>query len=100
MARPSESLIEAIKQARKKKGLTQRELSRKTKIPQSHISKVEKGVVDLHISSLEEIGKVLELEVMLIPVSLGLMVRALLEGQKSQVPMYQLKPEDGDGSDG
>ena len=100
MAPLIQSVIDAIKKARKKKGLTQRALSQKTKIPQSHISKIEKGLVDLHISSLVQISRALEMEVMLVPVSLVLTVQALQDERgidyMRQVPMYQLGKEDSD----
>lgn len=44
-------IISVIQEARKRKELTQRELSKKTNIPQSHISKIERVCVDLHVSS-------------------------------------------------
>ena len=36
-------------------------------MPQSHISKIEKGAVDLKLSSLVEIARALELEIKLVP---------------------------------
>jgi predicted transcriptional regulator len=48
-------------------GLSQRELSRQSGVPQSHISKIENGGVDLRLSSLVSIARVLELELELIP---------------------------------
>lgn len=90
-------IIDAIKTARKRKGLTQRDLSTKTKIPQSHISKIEKGSVDLHISSLIEIARTLDLEIMLVPRSLVMTVEALQRSssnnEQEQIPLYQLDPE-------
>lgn len=57
----------SIKQARKSKGLTQRELGKRVGLPQSHISKIEGGAVDLQLSSLVEIARALDLEVKLVP---------------------------------
>jgi transcriptional regulator with XRE-family HTH domain len=57
----------SIRQARKDKGLTQRELGQRVGLPQSHISKIESGVVDLQLSSLAEIARALDLEVKLVP---------------------------------
>lgn len=57
----------SIRQARKDKGLTQRELGKRVGLPQSHISKIESGVVDLQLSSLVEIARALDLEVRLLP---------------------------------
>lgn len=57
----------SIKQARKDKGLTQRELGKRVGLPQSHISKIEGGTVDVQLSSLVEIARALDLEVKLVP---------------------------------
>lgn len=57
----------SIRQARKDKGLTQRELGQRVGLPQSHISKIESGAVDLQVSSLAEIARALDLEVKLLP---------------------------------
>ena len=47
MAYAGEHIIAALKAARQEKGLSQRELSAKAGVPQSHISKIERGAVDL-----------------------------------------------------
>jgi transcriptional regulator with XRE-family HTH domain len=57
----------SIRQARKDKGLTQRELGKRVGLPQSHISKIESGAVDVQLSSLVEITRALDLEVKLVP---------------------------------
>jgi len=57
----------SIRQARKDKGLTQRELGKRVGLPQSHISKIESGAVDLQLSSLAEIARALDLELKLVP---------------------------------
>ncbi len=61
------NIIEALKAARTKKGLSQRALSQLVGMPQSHISKIEAGQVDLQLSSLVELARVLELELCLVP---------------------------------
>jgi transcriptional regulator with XRE-family HTH domain len=58
------STLKAVREAR---GLSQRALSEKAGVPQSHISKIENGAVDLRVSSLVELGRVLDLELMLVP---------------------------------
>jgi transcriptional regulator with XRE-family HTH domain len=60
-------IINAIKQARESKGLSQRQLSALAGATQSHISKIEAGVVDLQLSSLVQIARALDLEVQLVP---------------------------------
>jgi transcriptional regulator with XRE-family HTH domain len=57
----------SVKEARLAKSLTQQELGQRVGLPQSHISKIEKGDVDLQLSSLAEIARALDLEVKLVP---------------------------------
>lgn len=53
--------------AREAKGLSQRTLAERVGMPQSHISKIERGGVDIQLSSLTELARALELELKLIP---------------------------------
>jgi transcriptional regulator with XRE-family HTH domain len=62
-----EHIGSTLKAAREARGLSQRALSEKAGVPQSHISKIENGAVDLRVSSLVELGRVLDLELMLVP---------------------------------
>ncbi len=55
-----------VKKACRDKGLSQMALSQKTGLPQSHISKIEQGKIDLQLSSFIEIARILDLEVVLI----------------------------------
>jgi transcriptional regulator with XRE-family HTH domain len=57
----------SIKEARRAQALTQEALGRRVGLPQSHISKIEAGAVDLQLSSLSEIARALNLEVKLVP---------------------------------
>ncbi|MBI3508698.1 MAG: helix-turn-helix transcriptional regulator [Chlamydiia bacterium] len=101
MPRSTQFIIDELKAARQKKGISQRALGQKTHIPQSHISNIEKGRVDLHLSSLLEIARALELEVMLVPSSLIMVVQTLQREKRGnnqhQIPMYQLNPDDPNG---
>jgi len=56
-----------LRKERQVKGLSQRELSKLAGVPQSHISKIENGVVDLRLSSLIDLARVLGLELALVP---------------------------------
>ena len=62
-----EHIVGALKVAREEKGLSQRELSARAGVPQAHISKIENAAVDLKLSSLVELARVLGLELMLVP---------------------------------
>ncbi len=96
MAYSVEELAKHIKLGRKKKGLSQRALSAKIGIPQSHISKIENGMVDLQTSSLIEIARTLDLELLLVPRNLLPTIRALQNTSLMQqsTPAYQLPNED------
>lgn len=63
----NDQILKSLKKARKAKGLSQRELSAKSGVPQSHISKIESGVVDLRVSSLITLARTLDLELELVP---------------------------------
>nr|WP_207093683.1 helix-turn-helix transcriptional regulator [Novosphingobium sp. PY1] len=62
-----DEIAASIRAVRKTKAMTQKELGQRVGLPQSHISKIEKGAVDLQLSSLVEIARALGLEVKLIP---------------------------------
>ena len=62
-----EEIAARVREARIAKALTQKELGRRVGLPQSHISKIEKGTVDLKLSSLVEIARALDLEITLVP---------------------------------
>ncbi|HWM71094.1 MAG TPA: helix-turn-helix transcriptional regulator [Steroidobacteraceae bacterium] len=62
-----EQLAAQIKAAREAKGLSQRSVAEQVGIPQSHLSRIENGAVDLQTSSLLQIARVLDLELTLIP---------------------------------
>lgn len=63
----NDKILKSLKMARKAKGLSQRELSAKSGVPQSHISKIENGAVDLRVSSLVALARTLDLELELVP---------------------------------
>lgn len=63
----SGAFAEALKDARLRKGWSQRELSARAHMTQAHISRIENGEVDLQLSSLVELARTLDLDVQLIP---------------------------------
>jgi transcriptional regulator with XRE-family HTH domain len=63
----NEAVIAALKAARESGGLSQRDLSAKAGVPQSHISKIEGGGADIRLSSLIELARALELDLVLVP---------------------------------
>jgi len=67
MSYESEKLAVTLKTAREDKGLSQRALSARAGVPQSHISKIEGGAVNLTVSSLTALANALDLELALVP---------------------------------
>lgn len=67
MSYETEDVARALKSARIAKGLSQRELSQKADLPQSQISRIENGAVDLRLSTLIALARVLDVEPTLVP---------------------------------
>jgi transcriptional regulator with XRE-family HTH domain len=87
MDSPLRPLLDRIKAAREQKGLSQRALGERVGLPQSHISKIESGSVDLQASSLLEIARALDLEVILVPRVTLPAIRAMQqEMQRTETP--------------
>ena len=89
-----EDFAHKLHEARKAKGLTQKELGAKIGLPQSHISQIEAGRIDIRLSSLLELARLLDLEPMLIPRSLVPAVRAMTSEQgELHQPAWRAKPD-------
>lgn len=67
MSYAADHIVSALKTARDKKGISQRELSAKAGVPQAQISRFENGDVDIRLSSLVSLGRALDLEIELVP---------------------------------
>ena len=67
MGYTTQGIIDALKSTRTTKGLSQRALSERTGVPQSHISKIESGGADIRLSSLTELARALDLDLRLVP---------------------------------
>jgi DNA-binding Xre family transcriptional regulator len=95
-------LVAALKAARARKGLSQRALSARAGMPQSHLSKIESGAVDIRLSSFVQLARLLDLEPMLVPRARVPAVDAILRstgrsGDTPPRPAYTLDDEDEDG---
>jgi len=90
-----EEIVGTLRTARKKKQLSQRELSDKVGLPQSHISKIENATVDLKLSSLSELARALELELVLVPKKALPAVQSLIRtsGASKNLVLAKSSPE-------
>lgn len=91
MSVKNEYVTQILKFSRVSKGLSQRALSHKVGFPQSHLSKIENGEVDLKTSSLIEIARALDLELMLVPRQLVNTVK-ILTAQANTLGDEELAP--------
>ena len=73
------NLARRLAKARTEKGLTQAELGQRLGVPQSHLSSIERGRTDPRVSSLLELARVLDLEIMLVPRELVPVVSHLVD---------------------
>jgi predicted transcriptional regulator len=98
-----ENIVSRLKVARENMGLSQRELSQKAGVPQGHISKIENGTVDLRLSSLIALARVLEQEVTLVPRKIIPAVRSIVRSSEqagtvssthTAAPAYHLDGDD------
>ncbi|MFD2230845.1 MULTISPECIES: helix-turn-helix domain-containing protein [Alkalimarinus] len=113
MSYVTEQIIESLRDARGRKGLSQRELSARSGVPQSHISKIESGGVDLRMSSLIALARVLDLELFVAPKKSVPAIKSIIRsGQgtyhngsnnngindeaEQMSPAYQLEADDDD----
>lgn len=99
----TEHIARTLKAARVHRDLTQRELSAKSGTPQGHISRIENGAVDLRVSSLVELARILDLELTLVPRKALSAVQSIIRssvrtsrGGEAAHPAYCLD-EDDDG---
>jgi HTH-type transcriptional regulator/antitoxin HipB len=85
-------IIEQLKKARREKNINQADLGKKLGLPQSHISKIESGETDSRLSTLADMARLLDLELMLIPREMLPVIRSILRGDSDDEPLW--KPDE------
>ncbi|MET3524617.1 helix-turn-helix domain-containing protein [Mesorhizobium abyssinicae] len=81
MSYQSESLIRQTREVREASGVSQRALSERAGLTQSHISQIESGKMEPGLSSFIDLTRALDLEVMLVPKKLVSAVLGLVKAQ-------------------
>lgn len=87
-------VIKALKKIRQEKAWSQSELGSKLGLPQSHISKIEKGGTNPRLSTVTDMARLLDTELMLIPREKLSMIRALLNDADAQKPRFSLENDE------
>ena len=88
-----DNLVKSLIEARKIRGLSQSEMARRLDVPQSYISRLESGKLDMRLSSLIDIARYLNLEVTLIPDMMANTVQAIIgkeNASRTAGPLYTL----------
>jgi len=75
----SEHIAEQLRLAREAAGLSQRELSDRSGLTQSHISQIERGTMEPGLSSLVDLTRALDLEVVLAPRRMLPAIRSIVQ---------------------
>jgi HTH-type transcriptional regulator / antitoxin HipB len=91
-----EPLIKELRRARKKQNITQSELAAKVGLPQGHISTIERGSTDPRTSTLIQLARVLNHEIMLVPRHLRQLVKGMITGGENAAvePLWQPDEEE------
>lgn len=87
-----EEIVRGLKRARLTAGLSQRALAERSGVTQSHISQIESGSTEPGLSTLIDLARSLELDVMLIPRKQIPAVSSLIDTRAiipSQDPLFQ-----------
>ena len=78
MSAMPDGLLSQLAETRRAQGLTQRALAQRLDVPQSYLSTLESGKVDPRLSTVTELSRALEMEVVLVPRALVPAVRKIL----------------------
>ncbi|MBU0504443.1 helix-turn-helix domain-containing protein, partial [bacterium] len=85
-------VVETISQCRKNKKMSQCELAEKVGIPQSHLSKIESGKVNIRLDSLTEILSALGLELVVIPRQKRGLIQQIISESSTAKLNQEIKP--------
>ena len=87
-------IIQLLKDARLELKLNQSELGKKMGMPQSHVSKIEKGLSDPRLSTISDMARLLDQELILVPREKLSIINALINQDDEQQPMWSIDKGD------
>ena len=87
-------IIQLLKDARLELKLNQSELGKKMGMPQSHVSKIEKGLSDPRLSTISDMARSLDQELILVPREKLSIINALINQDDEQQPMWNIDKDD------
>lgn len=93
MSYKSETLIKAVREAREAAGVSQRALSARAGLTQSHISQIESGKMEPGLSSFIDMARALELEIVVVPKKMVPAVQGLVKAQTAPETRTATQPD-------
>jgi transcriptional regulator with XRE-family HTH domain len=91
------SIPEQLRAVRLARHLSQKALGQRMGWPQGHVSAIENGKVDPRLSSLLEMARLLDQELVLVPRAVLPAVQAMLRGEEDESPLWQRDEPEGEG---
>ncbi len=91
------SIFESLRQGRLQHKLNQTALAKKLGVRQSQISDLERAAVDPRLSTVQDVARVLDFELMLVPRQLIPVVKGLVRAKDASTenrPLYALESDD------
>nr|WP_210297351.1 helix-turn-helix transcriptional regulator [Rhizobium sp. UBA1881] len=85
VAYKTQHLTQQLRAAREAQRLSQRELSARSGLTQSHISQIERGTMEPGLGSLVDVARALDLEIVLAPKKLMPAIRNILDSNSASI---------------
>jgi transcriptional regulator with XRE-family HTH domain len=94
------ALGQFLRATREEKGLTQKDLAERLGLRQRQISDLERSAMDPRFSTVQDVARALELEVMLVPRHLVSTIEGLQRREHgASTPMYALEEDENPDAD-
>ena len=83
-------IIQSLKDRRLELKINQSDLGKKMGMPQSHVSKIEKGLSDPRLSTISDMARLLDQELILVSREKLSVINALINQDDEQQPMWNI----------
>jgi predicted transcriptional regulator len=87
-------IIQSLKDRRLELKINQSDLGKKMGMPQSHVSKIEKGLSDPRLSTISDMARLLDQELILVSREKLSVINALINQDDEQQPMWNIDKDD------
>jgi transcriptional regulator with XRE-family HTH domain len=94
------AIVKQLVSARQARKLSQQSLAKNMLVPQSYLSKIEQGDIDIRTGKLVQLARLLGFELMLVPIQFVPTVTAIIsptpnwQGKEQEEPLYSLSNEE------